>query len=137
MRRLTLKQKLFVNEYLKHKNGSKAAMKTYNVKNENVARNIASTNLTKPNIKMTIDKVLQAAKYNPINSVHNLIEIESTPTKKITGSDKINASKLLLSLSGMLIEKSTTLNYNIDTYDNYKLLNVKDKYKKLIGKRRG
>lgn len=138
MKGLTLKQKLFVNEYIKTKNGTRSAMKVYHHNDKNTSASTASRLLTNNKIKMTIEKVLERARYNPIQSVNTLIDLQNTEVKRISGADKINATKLLLQLSGMLVDRSTStsLNYNIDTYDNYKLLNVKDKYNKLIEKRK-
>jgi hypothetical protein len=137
MRRLTLKQKLFVNEYVKTKNGKKAVLKVYDTKNENVASSIASTMLRKENVKLSIEKILARVGYNPESSIDNLIAIEQAETKKITGSDKINASKFLLELAGYVTNRSitTSLNYNVDSQDNYNLIKYKDKYNKLINKR--
>lgn len=51
---LTKKQRGFVKDYLKTGIGSLAAKENYDVANDNVARNIASENLTKPNIQKAI-----------------------------------------------------------------------------------
>src|SRR5574338_414088 len=49
-RKLSKKQEKFIAEYVLTGNGKLAAMASYKVKNENVARSIASENLTKPAI---------------------------------------------------------------------------------------
>jgi len=59
--RLTKKQQEFIAEYIKTGNGQQAALKTYDIQSndpENVARSIASENLTKPNIISAIDKAM-------------------------------------------------------------------------------
>jgi phage terminase small subunit len=136
MRRLTIKQKLFINEYVKTKNGMRSAMKVYDVKNKNVAGNIASENLNKPNIKESLGKLLVSSGYDPRLSVANLIAVEQAETKKITGADKINASKLLLQLSGYLMQTTINANYNYDlsNMDHAQLITVKEKYNKLRSK---
>lgn len=58
--KLTLKQRRFANEYLEAGNATEAAMKAYKPKNRAVARSIGSENLTKPNIKRTIQEALEA-----------------------------------------------------------------------------
>ena len=138
MRKLTLKQKLFVSEYLKSRNGTSSAMKIYNVKNRETAKSIASENLSKPYLKDTIDKHLIASGYNPLNSIANLQEVEAYKTNKITGADKINASKTLLSLAGLLQERklSTNYNLNIDNLDRYELNKLQTKYNKLLQKQK-
>lgn len=58
MARLTFKQRAFVDEYVKDFNGTQAAIRAgYS---EKTARFIASENLTKPNIKEEIDKLIQS-----------------------------------------------------------------------------
>lgn len=53
---LTIRQKLFVHEYIKSKNGTEAAIKAgYSKK---TARFIAAENLTKPNIKAEIERIM-------------------------------------------------------------------------------
>jgi phage terminase small subunit len=48
-RRITFKQKMFVEEYIKSKGkGKQSAMKVYDVKNGHVAENISAENLGKP-----------------------------------------------------------------------------------------
>ena len=51
---LTKKQKGFVRDYVKTGNGTQSALKHYDTKNENVARSIASENLTKPAVAKAI-----------------------------------------------------------------------------------
>jgi hypothetical protein len=52
---LTKKQRGFIKEYIKpNTTGTSSAMKVYNCKNENVAKVIASENLTKPNVKSAL-----------------------------------------------------------------------------------
>jgi len=60
--KLTHKQKIFVKEYIKEGNGQEAALKAYNIDSkhgtkdpENVARSIASQNLTKLNVSQAIE----------------------------------------------------------------------------------
>ncbi len=58
-KKLTVKQKKFVKEYVKRDgNGTKAALAVYNTTSEDVARSISSENLAKPSIREEIDKAL-------------------------------------------------------------------------------
>ncbi len=70
-RRLSKKQKGFIKDYVATGNGTQAALNHYDVKNENVARSIASENLTKPAI---MDAILSIAEQIPdelLVKVHN------------------------------------------------------------------
>lgn len=55
---LTLKQRIFIKNYLKNGNATEAAVVAYKVKNRNVAGVIASENLRKPNIVNAIIRSL-------------------------------------------------------------------------------
>jgi phage terminase small subunit len=57
-RRLALKQRNFINEYLKNGgNATRAALEVYDT-NAKVARSIGSENLAKPNVRNEIERVL-------------------------------------------------------------------------------
>lgn len=59
-KKLTVKQAKFVKEYVKNDgNGTKAALKAYDAKDETVASSIATENLRKPYI---MDELLKAAR---------------------------------------------------------------------------
>ena len=139
--KLTLKQKGFIDEVVKTRDPTQSILKVYDVKNRNrvTASSMARENLNKPLIKQTIDQLLIEAGYNPIDSIANLVDIQATNTKRITGSDKIKASELLLKLSGHLIDKhaSVKYNFNMDSLDKGQLYDVKNKYDKLKNKRSG
>jgi len=136
MKNLTLKQKLFIKEYVKSKNATQSASKVYNVKNRNVAKNIGSENLSNPNIKNRLERLLREVEYSPKLSISNLMDIEATKVYKTTAGDKIRASELLLKLSGLLTENkhSINLNYDIDNLDNGSLIKIKEKYTKLANR---
>src|SRR3990167_8178238 len=77
----TLKQRLFVREYLKTGNATEAAMKTYDVKNRFVATRMGSENLLKLDIMPIMNKMgLTDAK---------LLEVleEGLKANKIHGTD--------------------------------------------------
>ena len=58
-KKLTPKQAKFVKEYVKEGNGTKAALKAYNVKNDHTATQIAHENLTKPDIQRALLKAAE------------------------------------------------------------------------------
>lgn len=60
--RLTAKQKLFCDHFLKSLNGVQSAFEVYNTKDYETAKSIASENLTKPNIIAYL--TLQFARFN-------------------------------------------------------------------------
>lgn len=131
-KRLTYKQKAFVSEFVKTRNATEAAMKAYKPKNRNVARNMGSITLANPNVKKSIDTYLKEAHYDPASSIAQLIEVQDTPVRKITGADKINAAKTLLQLSGMLVERRANLNMNIDTAERSTLITENERLRKQI-----
>lgn len=61
MRIPTQKQNRFIVEYLSSGNATEAAMMAYKPKNRAVARAIGSENLTKPNIRRSIQDALEAS----------------------------------------------------------------------------
>jgi len=73
-KRLTLKQKKFVQEYVKNNgNGTKAVIDAgYDVKNKQTAGTIAKENIKKPHLKKSIEEHLQEAGYNPKESIDRL-----------------------------------------------------------------
>lgn len=134
---LTYKQKEFVTQYAKTKNGTRSAMKAYDIKNnnKNTAHVIASENLRKPTVINALQKALNKAKYNPVTSINALQENERAGIgKKVSASDSIRASELLLKLSGMVIERSQqmSINYNFESLDDIDLNKLRDKYNKLL-----
>lgn len=133
--KLTYKQKAFVNEFVKTKNATLAAMSVYSVKNRSVARQIGSENLAKPYVKQSIDALLHASGYDPKSSISALIQNqEAGKGVKATSGDSIRASELLLKLSGNFIEKNHTvsLSMNLDSLNTEQLLKLKKKYDRLL-----
>lgn len=136
-RRLTLKQKMFVDEYIKTKNATKAAMKIYDTKSKTMAAVIGSENIRKHNVAQRIEQVLRDAKYEPVASVRSIMSIEEKGNKRPeTYSASLKASEMLLKMSSLLIEKSqhVSLSANIDNMAPTDLLILKKKYDKLLEK---
>lgn len=55
---LTLKQRIFIKEYIEHRNGVKAALLAYNTRDYSTAGMIASENLKKPKIVEALNSIL-------------------------------------------------------------------------------
>ena len=58
-KRVSIKQKRFVKEYLKHGNGSKAILASYDTTNKNTSRRLANKNLNSPRVIAYMAKVLK------------------------------------------------------------------------------
>lgn len=70
---LTLKQKLFADEYIKTGNGTQSVLKAYNA-NENTARAMATENLAKQNVAAYIAKRMNARELNREYVLNKLID---------------------------------------------------------------
>lgn len=83
---LSKNQKLFVKEYLKHRNGSMAYKKAYpTCKKDNTARTNASMLLTKPNIKAYVDAGIEKMNKEALLDRQQIMEIL---VKIIVGEEK-------------------------------------------------
>jgi len=131
----TLKQEAFIREVVKSKNGTEAVQRVYNVKNPAVARAIASQNFSKPSVRASIQEHLEASGYNPTDSIISLRANEQAGQGvRASASDSIRASELLLKLSGMVVDRHTSVNLNMDvsTLPKDKLFKLKDDFDKLL-----
>jgi len=96
----TLKQKAFIRRRFELANGTKAAREVYNVKNDNVAANIASENLRKPNVIQLIESFANSA----------AIRVKQLSDQNKNLSVALTASRDILDRSGYKpIEKSASL----------------------------
>ena len=118
-KKLTPKQTKFVEEYARNGgNGTQAAMKAYNVKDESVAKVVASENLTKPNIRTITEQLFSLEKTEDI--VKNLHKLATqSQDEKI----QVDATKEWLSHAVPKQEGGNTLN-NFGQL----LIQQKDKY---------
>ncbi len=129
--KLTKKQRGFANDYIDSGNGTQAALRNYDTDNPEVAKVIASENLTKPNVRQYIEsKAEKAAEI-----------VFSLATGAENETVKLNASKDILDRAGYKpVEKTQALNINIkgDVKDFNELDAIREKYElelkdKLIG----
>ena len=99
---LTLKQRAFVAKYIDNNgNGLQAALDSYDTINNEVAKSIASENLTKPYIKQSIQDILDSRGLNLSVISENLKKIaNSSPDKPLSGTEVIKANEVLLRLHG-------------------------------------
>ncbi len=117
---LTKKQDKFVKEYLDTGNGTQAALKAYDTKNENTASSIAWENLRKPEIQVAIQdsaKTAQAVILQLAQSAEN-------------ESVRLNASKDILDRAGFKpVDKSEV---KAEVTDSSLTSEEKEALKKLI-----
>ncbi len=97
-KKLTKKQKKFVDSYMESGNATKAAKKAYKTSNDASARSIGSQNLTKLNIQEYLEEQAQPVL---VNMVHLALNAEKQ-------SDQIRAGKIILDRT--IQEKPKTIN---------------------------
>jgi len=116
MNKLRTKQKLFIQEYVKNNgNGTEAVLKTYDTTNRNVAKSIASENLTKPDVQRELATLLQRKELSLQTFTNKLSDITaSEPAKGYSGSDIVEAVKTGLKLHGVLTDRKVTTTYNLN-----------------------
>lgn len=101
MRRLSLKQKKFTQEYIKTGNGTQSALAVYDTSDPLVAHAIASENLQKPSITEEIDRLLRKNNFTLEENIAPLQKIATSQIETRMSADQvIKASELLLRLRG-------------------------------------
>lgn len=113
-RTLTLKQLKFTKAYINNGgNGTQAALEAYDT-NPQSARQIASDNLTKPDIRQTIEKALTENGLTPHEITKEIKDIATRSVEKVSADTKLRASIELLKLWGAYPgSKHTNLNLSI------------------------
>lgn len=88
-KKLTLKQREFVANYIKLKNGTRAALIAYDT-DVDTARSIASENLTKPNIRQAIETAMVKLNLTPERALKPIDEALSHEDleMRLKGSDR-------------------------------------------------
>ena len=133
-KKLTIKQKYFINAYLKDNNGYKAAIKVYDIKTTdkkmliNVANQIARDNLQNPTIAATIEEVLTSNEITKDSTIkkHNLIIDKAIKIKQLSVAEKGNSRFMeMLGMTEKVAEGSTVIN-------NLLQINIKEADKKQI-----
>lgn len=121
MAKLTKKQKGFANDYIDTGNGLQSALKNYDTDSVDVAKSIASENLTKPNVRDYIESKAEKA----AEIVYTLATTAENETVKL------NASKDILDRAGYKpIEKTQSIQVNLkgDIKDFNELDAIREKY---------
>lgn len=137
--KLTVKQKLFIKEYVKtNGNATEASMRVYDVKDRRIGAVIGNQNMDKPAIRSKIEEALQIANYEPHVTISNLMGVEEKSKEaRPTVADGLKASELLLKLSGAFTNqsKSINLNMNLDSIETSELLQIKSKLDKYFNEK--
>jgi phage terminase small subunit len=116
----TYKQKRFVAEYIRtNGNGTEAAMRSYNVKSRNIAKNISHENIEKPVVQNEIQEALKRSKLTPdyvMDKLHDAVN--SGLGVQAKNSDSIKGIDLLLKLYNAYpgkqsISKNISLRYSM------------------------
>jgi phage terminase small subunit len=115
---LTIKQKMFVAEYIKNKgNGAQAVLKSYNTTDLDTAKSMAAENLAKPYLRQKIEEALISLDLTPeytlkgfknqaeygedgmtkIRALENIADIQDLYPKHNTNSLEIGDGKLKIS----------------------------------------
>lgn len=106
-RKLTKKQRDFVNEYVDTGNGTESALAAYDTQDPEVAKVIASQNLTKPQIQEEL-KALGFDSNNAKRVIGEILNKENAEDK-----DRLKAGELVLKTNGDLGgEKTPTVQHN-------------------------
>lgn len=142
---LTKKQSGFVDDYIETGIGETAAMLNYDAKNGNVARNIASTNLIKPNIIKAIadrlpDDLLEKRHLELLNKRETISYKKKDDTLEVIdmGPDVQGVSRgldMAYKIKGSYAaEKTQNTNVNINVNTDPEQMNkqkaIRDKYEK-------
>jgi hypothetical protein len=109
-KKLTKKQRGFVNDYVETGNATFAAKENYNITTEGSARAVGSENLTKPNIQAELHR-LGFDENNAKRVVAEILNDETNdPHVRLKASDQIFKVR-----GTYAAEKTQSLNLNIDT----------------------
>lgn len=138
--RLTVKQKLFIAEYIANGfNGAAAARKVYNAKNNNVASAIAGENLRKENIKQALAFELErltpstARKLSPEWIISKLISMAENARGD---NNKLKALELLGETKHIKLFEKRSVVENINSVKATEA-DLDAEYRELINRRKG
>lgn len=131
--KLTRKQNVFVNELASGKSATQAALVAYNTSDPNIAKVIASENLTKPNIREALEEGLRTSGLSLSVITSNLGTIANSKPEKISGDTVLKANIELLKLHGAYPDKkSFQFNYSVkEKINSMSFQEVKEEVAKL------
>ncbi|RJQ27951.1 hypothetical protein C4577_00360 [Candidatus Parcubacteria bacterium] len=104
---MTTKQKLFIKKYLETGNGTQAALEVYNTNDPNVAKVIASENLTKPNIREALEVALSSQGLTLDVIAGNIGNLANSKPEKVSSDAILKANVELLKLHGAYPDKKS------------------------------
>lgn len=120
-RPLTIRQKKFVKAYVQNEgNGKEAAKQVYNVSNDNSASQLASQNLSRPNVKSAVDEALKKHEITIDHAIKPIKEgLEATTRGDYPNHDiRLRASGMALRLLGADKGEDRTIVFNGDLVKN-------------------
>lgn len=116
-RRLTLKQKRFIAEYLKNGgNGRQAALIAYPNQTSHSANVQATQNLNKPSIQAEIDKALQKHNATPDFAVGKIVEVANMEVDSKTAGSVLKASDTILELHGFRKGQNPSIGLQVNQF---------------------
>ena len=112
--RLTIKQERFIKKTVETLNPAEAVRQVYNVANDNSARQLASENLTKPNIREALLREFEKKELNNdlVSDKHkeNIVQNKNLPAR-------ITAREMYYKITGAFAperQERVSLNINLD-----------------------
>ncbi|GEM_PF-6273792 len=133
VKKLTSRQTQFIKKYLEVGNGTQAALATYNTSDPNVAKVIASENLTKPNIREALEEALRTSGLSLSVITNNLGSLANSKPEKISGDTVLKANTEILKLFGAYPDKkSFQFSYSVkDKIESMSFQQIKEEITKL------
>lgn len=98
LRRLSYKQQLFINEYLKHRNATQAVIRVYDVSNKNSASVIGSRLLRNVKVREAISRNLEAEG----SVLSRTVQLLKNVSDYGTPHEQLKACQVVLKLYGLL-----------------------------------
>ena len=120
---MTVKQKLFCDEYLKDLNATRAYKEIYKIKNDNSARALSSKLLTNINIKNYIDQKLAEIESKKIADVKEVLQYFTSVVRGESESEYV-----VIEGYGDGVSRATTISKTPDEKDRLKAAELLGKY---------
>lgn len=95
---MTIKQQLFIREYLEHKNATKAVTRVYDVSNKNSAGVMGCRLLRNVKVQEAIDRNLEAER----SALSRTVQLLKNVLDHGTPHDQLKACQVFLRLYGLL-----------------------------------
>lgn len=95
---MTIKQQLFINEYLKHRNATQAVIRVYDVSNKNSASVIGCRLLRNVKVQEAIDRIHESER----SVLSRTVDLLDNVLNNGSPHDQLKACKVALKLYGLL-----------------------------------